>query len=292
MERLLWCGTVRAHGYADRLAAAAACAYDAVSIAPTDVRDARASGLTDADLLALQEVHGVTVPHLDPFTRWVPDWRPRPTGWAGDEGMTDFLGVDGDEFFAIAEALRCTSMSAIAVFGQGANTHDDLVAGFARCCDRAAELGMRVDLEPIPFWGVPTLAVAWDIVSAAGRENSGVMLDTWHFFRGDPDLDLLARIPGERITGVQVADAGPISPGRLPIEDCLEHRVTPGEGTLDNVTLLSLLHRTGGLSRVGPEVFSTGYDTTDATAAAVEATKGMDALLAAALPTADGGTSS
>ena len=41
----------------------------------------------------------------------------------------------------------------------------------------------------------------------ADRANGGIVFDTWHFFRGDPDFDLLATVPGDRIYCVQIDDA-------------------------------------------------------------------------------------
>jgi 4-hydroxyphenylpyruvate dioxygenase len=279
---ILWAGTVRAHQLEDRVAAAAAGGYDEMSVAPTDVSAELAAGSTFADLRALQRHYGVRLSHLDPLTRWAPRWRPDPAAWDGAAGMTGFLGSDPDTFLFWAEQLGAASVSAIVSADLTGVDGSDLAAAFARTADLAAGRGLRVDLEFIPFWGLPDLRTAWEVVDRARRPNTGIVLDTWHFFRGDPDTGLLERLPPGTVTGVQIGDAGPPAPGLSAVQDCLENRVTPGEGEFPLVDLLSRLRRHDQLSRVGPEVFSTVYDALPAAVATARATVATARLLEAA----------
>jgi sugar phosphate isomerase/epimerase len=96
------------------------------------------------------------------------------------------------------------------------------------------------------------LKVAWDIVRQAGRANGGILFDTWHFFRGDPDMELLRTIPGDRIFAVQVNDAD-AEPCGTVWEDTFRRRL-PGEGSFDVAAVMAVLAQIGGLSWVGPEV--------------------------------------
>ena len=73
-------------------------------------------------------------------------------------------------------------------------------------CDKAAGIGVRADLEFMPFWGLPDLEAAWAIVGGADRANSGITVDTWHFSEGKPDADLLEALPGRRFVALQVND--------------------------------------------------------------------------------------
>jgi sugar phosphate isomerase/epimerase len=81
--------------------------------------------------------------------------------------------------------------------------------GFAALCALAAEHGLRICVEFLPWSGIADLATAWRLVTDAGAPNGGILIDTWHWVRqpGGPDLDLLARIPGERIHYVQLGRA-------------------------------------------------------------------------------------
>ena len=105
------------------------------------------------------------------------------------------------------------------------------------------------------------LETAWKIVKTADRPNSGICFDFWHYMRGKPDPALLATIPGEKLSTVQVADAAATLPsGRSMIDDNTFFRVPPGEGGFPVVDLLKQLHRIGGLNRIGPEIFSSAFD--------------------------------
>ena len=72
---------------------------------------------------------------------------------------------------------------------------DDVIEGFAGLCDRAAEHGLLVALEFLPWSGIPDVATAWRIVDAAGRANGGLLVDTWHHLRGVADDDALRARP-------------------------------------------------------------------------------------------------
>ena len=102
---------------------------------------------------------------------------------------------------------------------------------FAELCDRAADVGAQVHLEFMPISCVATLREAWTIVRDADRANGGIVFDTWHFFRGDPDFELLATVPGDRIYCVQIDDAA--AEPRASLRDDTNNRLLPGDGDLD-----------------------------------------------------------
>ena len=99
------------------------------------------------------------------------------------------------ELFAVADALGARSLNVVDVFG-GPWSLDEAAAAFAGLCDRAAEHGLLVHLEFLPWSRIPDLATAWQVVNAADRPNGGIMLDAWHYFRSGPDGALLRSIPG------------------------------------------------------------------------------------------------
>jgi len=117
----------------------------------------------------------------------------------------------------------------------------DLVAAasyFGDLCRAAEPLGVRVGLE---FLGasatVPDLATAWEIVEMADAANGGIVIDTFHFFRGGSSIGAVERIPGERIHLVQVSDAPELPPAELGDE----HRLYPGTGALALEPLLAAI---------------------------------------------------
>ena len=124
------------------------------------------------------------------------------------------FGFGERELFAVADAVGARSLNAVDVFG-GTWSLDEAAAAFAGLCDRAAEHGLLVHLEFLPWSRIPDLATAWQVVRGADRPNGGLMLDAWHYFRSGPDGTLLRSIPGASILGVQLCDA-PAAPEPKP----------------------------------------------------------------------------
>lgn len=277
MQYTLWAGTVGfTSPLAERFAAAAATGCRQATLSPPDILRAAQDGTNAAEIGKQARDLGLDL-IVDPVMNWYPDREPSPSR---------FAGVSTDDALRMCEALGVTSLSAIAT------AHSDVpvpeLAGyFARLCDRAAGFGARVHLEFIPFTIVRTLAIAWDLVRAADRPNGGLVFDTWHFFRGEPQFDLLETIPGDRIFQVQLDDAPAVPTGSLRAET--SHRLLPGDGDLDLIKALRTLHRIGALRWVGPEVISpdlAALPVLDAATLAVDRTR---AFLAAALGDTDTG---
>jgi sugar phosphate isomerase/epimerase len=266
----LWAGTVGfASPLAERFAAAAATGCRQVSLSPPDVLRAAAAGTTAAEIGRQAHDLGLDLV-IDPVMNWYPDRLPSPSR---------FAGVSADDALRMCETLGVVSLSAIAT-GSSDLPVPELAGPFGALCDRAAGFGARVHLEFIPFTVVRTLRIGWDLVRAAGRPNGGLVFDTWHFFRGDPDYDVLAGIPGDRIFCVQVDDAAAVPQGALREET--QRRLLPGDGALDLGAALRALHRIGALRWVGPEVISPGLAAMPvAEAAALAVARTRDAVAAA-----------
>ena len=267
----LWAGTVGfASPLAERFAAAAATGCRQVTLSPPDVLRAAAGGMTAAEIGRRARDQGLDLV-IDPVMNWYPDREPSPSR---------FAGVSTDDALRMCEALGVTALSAIATASSDVPV-PELAGYFGRLCDRAAGFGARVHLEFIPFTIVATLRIAWDLVRAAGRPNGGLVFDTWHFFRGKPEFEVLARIPGDRIFCVQLDDAPAVPQGSLREET--SRRLLPGDGQLDLIAALRALHRIGALTWVGPEVISptlAAMPVRDAAALAMERTRAIvaDAL--------------
>src|SRR5580698_8978077 len=267
----LWAGTVGfTSPLAERFAAAAATGCRQATLSPPDVLRAAADGMTAAEIGRQARDLGLDLV-IDPVMNWYPDREPSPSR---------FAGVSTDEALRMCEALGVTSLSAIATASSDVPV-PELAGYFGGLCDRAAGFGARVHLECIPFTIVRTLRIAWDLVRAAARPNGGLVFDTWHFFRGEPDFDVLAGIPGDRIFCVQLDDAAAVPQGSLREET--SRRLLPGDGALDLIAAVQALHRIGGLRWVGPEVISpelAAMPVLDAATLAMDRTR---AIVAAAL---------
>ena len=274
-DDLVFCaGTMARVPFPERARAAAEAGFRAVSMFSTDYQQARADGLSDADLRELLDRNGLAVAELDPLLNWVPDAR---LGAGANEQGTAFAQANEDDFYRMADAVHARSINAV-LFTDQMIERARLADAFAGLCDRAARKGLLVHLEFMPFTQVPDLASAWEIVRTADRPNGGLMFDTWHHFRSGGDAAALAAVPGERILAVQVSDA-PSEPHPDVIEETMRLRRVPGDGDIDLPEVLAALFASGSPAPIGVEIFSDALSELPATEAAPRAAHAMRAVL-------------
>jgi sugar phosphate isomerase/epimerase len=252
-DLVLCSGTLaRSVSFRERIDAAVAGGFAGISMWGRDYWSARRDGLSDADMRALLDDHGLSVGEIDLAWWWLPGaievHIPR-------ELDTEELFAYGEqELFAIAEAVGARSVNAIDVFG-GQWTLDEAAAAFAGLCDRAAERGLLVHIEFLPWSRLPDVTTAWEVARRADRPNGGVLVDAWHYFRSGADRAALAGVPGDRVLAVQLDDAPTAPEPDLP-RASLHDRRLPGEGELDLGALLDVLRSVGSVAPIGVEVFS------------------------------------
>jgi sugar phosphate isomerase/epimerase len=175
-------------------------------------------------------------------------------GWCGTERMAGPYGAfSRDEVLAIAAEIGAVAFTALGPFQPGIGLAEVAVS-FGDLCDRAGEFGARVHLEFMPGTAIVDLRGALDVIEAADRDNGGVLLDTLHFFLGNPDMRVLAQVPGDRVFAVQVSDAPAAFDGDYT--EATFHRLVPGDGAIDLPAVLGALDQARGLHWVGPEVIS------------------------------------
>jgi sugar phosphate isomerase/epimerase len=238
--------------FRERLGAAKAGGFTGISLWGRDYQVAREEGLSDLDIRLLLADHGLSVAELDPCWSWLPG--AFEVHIPPELDQERIFGFGERELFAMAQGVGARSLNAVDVFG-GSWSLDEAAAAFAGLCDRAADHGLVVHLEFLPWSRIPDLATAWRVVRSADRPNGGIMLDAWHYFRSKPDGALLRSIPGTSILGVQLSDA-PAVPEPEPLHATLHQRLLPGEGALALPTLLADLRETGTTAPLGVEVFS------------------------------------
>jgi sugar phosphate isomerase/epimerase len=157
------------------------------------------------------------------------------------------------EFFDVGARLGATTVVAThAVGGEPATDQD--VAGFAELCDEAADHGLRVALEYVPFTGVPDLPAARRILDTVRRANAGLVVDLGHHARSGGQPDDLRSLWPELVFTVQLADGPAKTPANL-LEDAMSHRQLPGYGQFPLVECLRALADIGVTAPAGPEVY-------------------------------------
>lgn len=252
IDFVFWPAPIRHLRFRDHVDAAVAGGFSSVAISPITYLDETSRGQSAKSLRDYAEDHGVPVRHLDSLTGWAPSGLME--GY--DDEMRARYMISLDESFEICEAMGISSVLACAAFEAGTVAQDIVVQGFADLYRRADELGISVDLEPMPFLGVPDLQAALSILDAADATRAGIVLDTWHFSRGNPDFALLRSLPRGKVTSLQISDSLNRQQAPTLMEDTLRYRLFAGEGELPITPILELLNEKGGLQRVGAEVFS------------------------------------
>ena len=124
----------------------------------------------------------------------------------------------------------------------------------------AADRGLRICIEWLPWSALKDIASAWRLIQAAGGENIGLVVDTWHWLRqpGGPDLATLRSIPGSRIHCVQLNDTTRKGSGDDLMLESMTNRLLPGDGEVEWQPLLAALDAIGADPVWAPEVFNVG----------------------------------
>jgi sugar phosphate isomerase/epimerase len=226
--------------------AAAAGGFAGLSIFPSEVYQAAlASGLEAREMRSILDDHGVVVNDVDPLVC---------TGNVTDAGAGGMGKAAEAMIFEAGEELGAAFVNVVFMATQPLSVEHGAEI-FAGVCRRAAEHGLIPYLEFVPFMSVRDARTAWAIVEVAGQPKSGVMVDSWHCFRGSTVEEDLRAIPGERVLGIQLNDA-PAEPMANPVEETLHHRLVPGEGDIDLVAHMRLLKEIGSPAPRSVEVFS------------------------------------
>jgi 2-keto-myo-inositol isomerase len=106
---------------------------------------------------------------------------------------------------------------------------------------------------------VRTLAQGWDVVQATGREDVGLVLDTYHFFVGGSSWESLEELDLSRLFLVHINDVED-----LPLERLTDgNRMLPGEGILPLGRILASLKRRGYNGAYSLEVMRPAYHQRD-----------------------------
>ena len=111
-----------------------------------------------------------------------------------------------------------------------------------KVADYAAEFGLKLNIEFLPWAGVRNLQEDITLVDDLGRGNVFVMVDTLHAGRAGVTAAELARTPRKYFNFIHLCD-GPAGPDGDPVLDSIkddlmlttarEARYYPGEGAMD-----------------------------------------------------------
>ena len=182
-----------------------------------------------------------------------------------------------EDAVAAAVALGARSITVLEHSDWQPSEHlDQAAATLAEVADQAAEHDILTLIEPFAWSPLDDHRVAAEIVERAGRPNAGLLLDTWHLWRGPERGQLDLSIDPAMIKEIQVGDTGPEPEGNPTDEElsheCIHGRLMPGEGYGEISELLAEFAERGVDAPLAVEVF---YQSLDGIAPAEAARRSM-----------------
>jgi sugar phosphate isomerase/epimerase len=204
--------------------------YDGVELA---VRDPAMVNAGELERVVAE--HNLVVPAIGTGQAW------------GEEGLSF---TSGDPTVRAAAIERISShiplaahLGAVVILGlirgmtPAGQTHEQsmgfLVEAIQQCAEAAEGTGVRFALEPMNRYEtdlIHTASEGLELIERVGKDNFGLLLDTFHMNIEEADIGESIRICGERIFHFHVADS---------------NRWHPGAGHLDFGAILDVLGTTG-----------------------------------------------
>jgi sugar phosphate isomerase/epimerase len=221
----------REHPIDERVALAAAHGFTSIGLYVGHYAQLERDGFAPGGLLELLDEHGVRLAEIEVV----------PGLGRDGEGGERAAGIEATAW-RMADAFGCRYLQ---VIGPAAAPLSDAAAAFGGVCDRAADHGLVVGLEFLPFTDIVSVHDARAIVETADRPNGGICVDIWHHERGARDLPAIAALPPELVTGVQLNDGTRVPEDPEYYTDCLRNRRAPGDGEFEFAAFLQALVRAG-----------------------------------------------
>lgn len=218
------------HGFAARVEACAQAGYTGMCLHFRDYAEQRQAGFSDAELHTVLHRNGMRHVSIEFLTDWFMD------GEAGEISRRNEALA-----FAAVKALGAKVLNVGPDLGERGIAQERMRTRFVELCRRADELGIVIALEIVAWGNVRDVDTALALID--GVANAGLVIDSWHVFRGDVPLEDLKRIPADRVLCVQVNDATALPSGTLATETM--SRKLCGDGAFDLQGFAGVLDRMG-----------------------------------------------
>ena len=204
---------------------------------------AKAGGLRDDDMLQWLAEAEMSILVVEAGVEWA-------------NGVSEALTDESDALFALAKLVGATHLLAVTM-NEGELDLAAARSGLAAFADRAADAGLSLSIEWLPWTVLPTLSSAWQLIESVDRDNVGLVFDNWHWLRqpGGPQPEVLRTIPGERLHLLQLCDAPALPDGPM-LEETMTRRLLPGEGATDWNELAQVFGEIGARPIIAPEPFN------------------------------------
>lgn len=160
--------------------------------------------------------------------------------------------------FFCCKTIGCGCVEVIGSFKVPAQSEaeiqEETVKALLQLSDAAKPYGVKLALEymGVPASSVKTFAQALSIVNVVGRDNVGILLDTWHHYAGGSAAEDILKAKDGQIFMVHTSDC----PQRAPLQALRAESVMPGDGAVDIVSMLANLKQVGYTGAVSVEVMA------------------------------------
>ena len=156
-------------------------------------------------------------------------------------------------------------------------TRARIIESLAHLADLAAEHDVRLVVEPQAFAPMRTLAQALEVLDAAGRDNVGLCMDTFHLWAGGTPWEEVAAVDRALIDVVHLSDVTPRKGDQWSDDD---RDVLPGDGILPLAEAIAALRKTGFDGLWSVEMLGAHHWEWDPVVLAAELKRRTEALLA------------
>ena len=132
-----------------------------------------------------------------------------------------------------------------------------MIDEFGALCREAAQRGITIAYELMPFSVIDTLELSRQLVEGAGEKNGGVIFDLWHIVKLGIPYDAVMRFPKQYFIGLEINDGYLKTPAGMDmVTETTSHRKLCGYGEFDIKGFLAKLPESNYSGPVGIEVLS------------------------------------
>lgn len=199
-----------------------------------------------------------------------------------DASAYELIKQECEELCRIASEIDCPYVVVVpGGLPAQAVTRDEIISESVRVLNELADIATKYDVSlAFEFLGqsdcsVPTLGLAHDIVKRLGRENVGLVIDSFHYYAGGSTIDMVLSLDPKLLYIFHINDAEDLP--REQLED--RHRLLPGLGILPLSELTSAFRQIGYDRVASVEIFRPEYWDLDPTKLAQDASEATKAIL-------------
>jgi len=147
----------------------------------------------------------------------------------------------------VAQILACPLLQVVALNGLRGEPWPEIRTkigqSLAELADIALPFGVTLALEPVSFTPLRTLGQGLEVLDAAGRNNVGLCLDTFHLWTGGTPWEEVATLDPGLIAVAHISDVSPRQ-GDVAWADA-DRDVLPGDGILPLRHAIEAIRATG-----------------------------------------------